>query len=215
MGLKFFRIDAKNTDESKIAMLRGMGCFDEAIEGLHNERMFGNNVKHTAEKTDLDDESYDPFDLDNVDVSRFPGDDDAGDQSWHIWAFCDLYNVDLVIHNPHITLTFQSNLAGENVGVEDGIQPKDFHTCPNQLCWLPEQGSHYEPLVPRETANDPLTLDKESSKGDSANSTKRKTADSTKRDLNKELDEIPLKKKAGAPLKKNQKPLQRRRGIKA
>ena len=142
MGVAFFRTDQKNIDASKQQLLGSMGCYTKALEEDFNRNAFMNNTKFNGEPKKIDSEDYDAFDEDNVNGSRIPD-----DQWWYLWAFCNCFDLSLVIYSEKFTYILQSNLEAEDVGAVDGVQPQDFSKYPQQISLL-EEGRHYEPVLP-------------------------------------------------------------------
>ena len=147
MGTDFFHLpEERNYDEEKILLLVGLGCYRESLkEVFDSHREYKKMVKFKKELRKVDDESYDPFDEDNIEQSRV-----IADQKWYCWAFCNLYKVNLVVYYPQNTFVFDSSLDGEFVSAEDGVVPKDFNMYPNQLI---NYDNHYEPVIPSVAAS--------------------------------------------------------------
>ena len=191
MKIDFFRIDENRYDEEQIFKLEGMGFLTKTTPGNNNTDFRKKlRCKENKSRKYLDADTYDPFDEDNCDNSRMPD-----DQMRYMWAFCNYYNVDLVLYTPFYTYTFQSALDMPHVGVEEKTAQKDFSTFPNQLSLVNE---HYEPLVPRaetsETASkvtNANTFDSTKKKDTSKDESKEpssKTRDSTKMTRQKSIN---------------------------
>ena len=147
MGLKFFLIDETKCNQTKAEMLSAsFGCYDkEASEKKYKkyETCFERMTTLIPEDDRLNTDKYDAFDDSEVEPWRMGKKKD--NQSWYIWAFCNHYDVDIVVYAEEVaTLVFQGSLYGDKVSVEMGIVPKDLKTFPNQIFLY---DTHYDALV--------------------------------------------------------------------
>ena len=141
MGMEFFIFDPKKCDEQRKYALNYMQCSDERVV---IEKYFQDVINFIPERPELDFDSYDPFDEDNLYEERMGK--VSIDHYCYFWAFCNYYKVPLVMYDivNIVTCVFQESLYDDNVSIEEGVIAKDLDDYPYQIFM---DGEHFDVLT--------------------------------------------------------------------